>query len=160
MRYKDKHQKDVVCSIITRHEDNTNFFLIRKRSGTSVLGGLYEFPGGKGIRGKSLRIALKREICEELGAEIDVTGFFMYPFSYDYSKDDDGFEAYFKLFPMLCTLQANNPDPSAREGIHDILRWVSANALHQYDMLGADMAIVSKIQMDHFIRCSSRSLEN
>jgi len=68
------------------------------------------------IRGESLRIALKREIRKELGAEIDVTGFFMYPFSYDYSKDDDGFEAYFKLFPMLCTLQANNPDPSVSSG--------------------------------------------
>ena len=83
-----------------------------------------------------------------------------YPFSYDYSEDDDGFEAYIKLFQMLCTPQANSPDPSAREGVHDILRWVSADVLHQYDMLGADMAIVSKIQMDHFIRCSSRSLEN
>ncbi len=71
MRYKDEHRKDVVCAIITRHEDNTNFFLIGKRSGPSVLGGLYEFPGGKVIRGESLRIALKREIREELGAEIE-----------------------------------------------------------------------------------------
>ena len=137
MRYEDEHRKDIVCAIILRREDNTDFFLIGKRSGTSVLGGLYGFPGGKVICSESLVIALKNEIHEELGAEIDVTGFFMYPFFYDYSKDDDGFEVYIKLFPMLCTLGANSPDPSAREGVHDILRWVSVGNMHQYDMLGA-----------------------
>ena len=55
------------------------------------------------IRGESLGIALKREIREELGAEINVHGLFMYPFSYDYSEDDDRFEAYIKLFPTFFT---------------------------------------------------------
>ena len=87
----------------SRREDNTDFFLIGKRSGTSILDGLFEFPGGKVIRGESLGIALKREIREELSAEIDVHGLFMYPFSYDYSEDDDRFEAYIKLFPTFFT---------------------------------------------------------
>ena len=49
-------------------------------------------------RGESLNIALKREIGEELGAEVEVKGFFMHPFSFDYSEDED--KGYIKLFPM------------------------------------------------------------
>ena len=107
---------------------------------------------------KSLNIALKREIREELGAEVEVKEFFMHPFSFYYSEDEDGFEGCIKLFPMLCTLWVDSPDPSAREGVHDNLNWVTAVTLDQYDMLGADMLIVEKILLEHYDRCSSRSL--
>jgi len=46
----------------------------------------------------------------------------VHPFSFDYSKDEDGFEGYIKLLPMLCTLRADSPDPSAREGA-DLHAW-------------------------------------
>jgi 8-oxo-dGTP pyrophosphatase MutT (NUDIX family) len=108
-------------------------------------------------QGKSLNIALKREIREELGAEVEVKEFFMHPFSFYYSEDEDGFEGCIKLFPMLCTLRVDSPDPSAREGVHDNLNWVTADTLDQYDMLGADMLIVEKILLEHYDRCSSRS---
>ncbi len=85
-------------------------------------------------QGESLTIALKREIREELGAEIKVKGLFMHPFPCDYSEDKDGFEGCIKLFPMICTLWANSPYPSTREGIHDNLNWVSADALEEYHM--------------------------
>ena len=101
---------------------------------------------------------LKREIREELGAEVEVKEFFMHPFSFYYSEDEDGFEGCIKLFPMLCTLWVDSPDPSAREGVHDNLNWVTAVTLDQYDMLGADMLIVEKILLEHYDRCSSRSL--
>ena len=109
-------------------------------------------------QGKSLNIALKREIREELGAEVEVKEFFMHPFSFYYSEDEDGFEGCIKLFPMLCTLWVDSPDPSAREGVHDNLNWVTAVTLDQYDMLGADMLIVEKILLEHYDRCSSRSI--
>ena len=47
MLFEDKHQKDVVCAIISCRERNQLFFLIGRRAGTSVLDGHYEFPGGR-----------------------------------------------------------------------------------------------------------------
>ena len=84
----------------------------------------------------------------------------MHPFSFDYSKDEDSFEGYIKLFPMLCTLWANSPDSSAREGVHDNLCWVPVNTLDRYSMLGADMVIVKKIQLEYYNMCSLESMRN
>ncbi len=153
-------RKDVVCAILSRREGNEEHFLIGRRSGTFVLDGLDEFPGGKVVKGESLASALKREIREELGAEIEVKGFFMHPFTFDYSKDEDGIEGYIKLYPMLCTLRADSPDPSARDGVHNSISWVSAESLGLYEMLRADIAIVRKIQMDHYSRCFLYSMGN
>jgi A/G-specific adenine glycosylase len=47
--------------------------LIAQRPLDGMLGGLWEFPGGKQDPGESLVHCLKREIREELGIEIDVT---------------------------------------------------------------------------------------
>jgi A/G-specific adenine glycosylase len=44
--------------------------LIQKRPSRGLLADLWEFPGGKVERGESLTAALRREVREELGAEI------------------------------------------------------------------------------------------
>jgi A/G-specific adenine glycosylase len=46
--------------------------LIAQRQAESMLGGLWEFPGGKQEGGESLEQCLAREIREELGIEIRV----------------------------------------------------------------------------------------
>lgn len=50
-------------------------FLIAQRPLDGLLGGLWEFPGGKQESGESLEAALRREIREELGMEIEVGPF-------------------------------------------------------------------------------------
>ncbi len=47
-------------------------YLLGKRPMGGMLAGLWEFPGGKVEKGETLRNALKREIEEELGIEIEV----------------------------------------------------------------------------------------
>ena len=49
-------------------------FLIAQRPLDGLLGGLWEFPGGKQEPGESLPQALQREIKEELGIDIEVGG--------------------------------------------------------------------------------------
>ncbi|MBA64338.1 MAG: A/G-specific adenine glycosylase [Candidatus Marinimicrobia bacterium] len=57
---------DISIGIIWRE----NKFYIQKRNLKSMLGGLWEFPGGKIKPGESAKVALKREIREECGVSI------------------------------------------------------------------------------------------
>jgi 8-oxo-dGTP diphosphatase len=59
---------DVVAAII---EDDARVLVTRRVAGVH-LEGLWEFPGGKVQIGEPHEIALRREIREELDAEIDV----------------------------------------------------------------------------------------
>ncbi len=59
-----------VTAAVTRREDGR--ILIARRPPESMLGGLWEFPGGKREPGESLRECLRREIREELGIEIEI----------------------------------------------------------------------------------------
>jgi len=52
--------------------DGSDRFLMAQRPLESMLGGLWEFPGGKRQPGEELRDCLGREIKEELGVEIEV----------------------------------------------------------------------------------------
>lgn len=60
---------DVTAAVI-RHEDGR--FLIAQRRPDAMLGGLWEFPGGKCQPGEALPDCLRREIREELSLEIEV----------------------------------------------------------------------------------------
>jgi A/G-specific adenine glycosylase len=46
--------------------------LIDKRKAQGLLGGLWEFPGGKVEPGETVEACIQREIKEELGLEIEV----------------------------------------------------------------------------------------
>ncbi|UCF10407.1 MAG: A/G-specific adenine glycosylase [Candidatus Bipolaricaulota bacterium] len=51
--------------------------LIAKRHEDDMLGGLWEFPGGRIEDGESHEEALARELCEELGIEVEIGECFM-----------------------------------------------------------------------------------
>lgn len=67
-RRKTPHY-DVCAGVIWREDGR---ILIAQRPLDDLLGGLWEFPGGKTQAGESLTDALRREIKEELGIEIEV----------------------------------------------------------------------------------------
>ncbi len=64
---KSRPHRTVVAGIIWRGKK----FLIQKRPAEGLLGGLWEFPGGKVEKGESLRDALIREIQEETGLAVE-----------------------------------------------------------------------------------------
>ncbi|MCZ7539471.1 MAG: 8-oxo-dGTP diphosphatase MutT [Anaerolineae bacterium] len=59
-----------VTAAVTRRDDGR--LLIAQRPVDGMLGGLWEFPGGKREPGESLRDCLRRELREELGIEVEV----------------------------------------------------------------------------------------
>ncbi len=60
---------DVTAAVTHR---NDGCLLIAQRPLDGMLGGLWEFPGGKREPGESLRDCLRRELREELGIEVEV----------------------------------------------------------------------------------------
>jgi len=68
---------DVVAAVIwdgteSVEESTMDRFLVAQRPLDGLLGGLWEFPGGKREAGESLPEALRREIQEEIGIEVNV----------------------------------------------------------------------------------------
>lgn len=91
----------------------------------------WEFPGGKMEAGETPGEALKREIREELSAEISV-GRLLTTVEYDYPK------FHLTMHCYLCTL---------RSGLtlleHEAARWLSsASELHSIKWLPADEGVV------------------
>ncbi len=67
---KKKTPHYIVTAAVIHGENNT--VLITQRPQDAMLGGMWEFPGGKQEPGESLEDCLKREILEELACRIEV----------------------------------------------------------------------------------------
>ena len=93
--------------------------LVARRSSGSVLGGLWEFPGGKIEAGESAAQAAVRECREELGCEARALRDLG---SVEHPYDDFGV----RLHAVLCELPPNEePRPLAS----DALQWVTLEEL-------------------------------
>ncbi len=104
--------------------------LIACRPPHGLLGGLWEFPGGKLQEGEDLPTCLQREIREELGAEISVgaqVGVFRHAYT------------HFRvtLYAFVCSLVRGEPYPIQAAEV----RWVTAAELSQYPMGKIDRQI-------------------
>lgn len=126
----EKPHHEVVVAVIK----DGNSFLISRRPEDKMLGGLWEFPGGKLEADESLREALKREMLEELGIEVSVNGKIR-TVPHEYSHLSINLHAY------NCNIL--NGKPSARED--QTWRWVPLNELSQYAFPKANKTILETI---------------
>jgi A/G-specific adenine glycosylase len=115
--------------------------LITQRPPQGLLGGLWEFPGGKLMPGEDLATCLKREIQEELGVEILVGGEFgNYRHAYTHFR--------VTLHAFHCWL-ADGLQPQALQ-VND-LRWISPAELAGYPMGKIDRQIATQISSAFFM---------
>lgn len=109
--------------------------LLAKRPAGGLLGGLWEFPGGKMEPGESLPEALKREIREELNLEIEV-GDRLGRFQHAYTHYKVTLEAFF-CRQISQDLQLN---------YHTEIAWISSSDLETYPMGKLDRLITRALQ--------------
>jgi A/G-specific adenine glycosylase len=104
--------------------------LIAQRPPRGLLGGLWEFPGGKVQPGEDLVSALKREIREELDIEIEVgAAYGVYQHTYKHFR--------ITLHAFLCTLHGGQPQGN----FHTKLAWINPQSLKNYPMGKIDRQI-------------------
>jgi A/G-specific adenine glycosylase len=123
----------IVVGII---KNKKNQFLITKRKKNQLLGGLWEFPGGKVIENETLECALIREIKEEVNLDITIDSF-LCKVHHAYS--------HFKvtLMAYIC-LAANNSKVKCNAA--DDYNWVPISELGKYAFPKANRVIIEELK--------------
>lgn len=129
---------DVTAAVIQRED---GYLLIAQRPLDGMLGGLWEFPGGKQEKGETLAQTLRREIHEELGIEIEV-GASLPAIKHAYT--------HFRitLHPFYAIYLGGQP---RNLGVADHA-WVSLEDLDNFAFAATDLQIIQELVADNNLR--------
>ena len=131
LRMPDK-RIEVVAAIIRR--GNTIFATQR---GYGDFKDWWEFPGGKMEAGETPEEALKREIREELSADIQVVKF-LSTVEWDYPQ------FHLTMHCYLCALESE----ALHLNEHEAARWLDSSSLHSVRWLPADVSLLPLIEKE------------
>jgi 8-oxo-dGTP diphosphatase len=107
--------------------------LAARRAHPPSLAGLWELPGGKVEPGETLADAAVREIAEELGCTVEVTG----------ALDGSSPIGHgLRLRVVTARLAADDPVPHE----HDAVRWLRADELDQVTWAEADVPFLDPLR--------------
>ena len=121
------NKSDVVAAIIIKD----NKFFIAQRNRKKHMGLSWEFPGGKVEKGETFRIALKREIKEELNIEINIKN----KLGEENYQDD---KINVKLHYFICS--HFNGEIILSE--HEDSAWITKNEFKNYNFAEGDSDII------------------
>lgn len=120
----------VVCALIINEDGRV---LAACRSSAMDLPGKWEFPGGKVEPGETTQEALIREIAEELGIVINITGGLT-------AQIHRYKEKSIQLIPFVCSVSSGVV--TLRE--HQSWNWFNHDELEQLDWAEADIPILKE----------------
>ena len=121
---------EVVATIL--HRDGAYFATQR---GYGEFDGMWEYPGGKIEPGESRKVALRREIQEELGIDIIIENL-LCTTEYDYPS------FHLTMHCYLCSVASGEIE--LRE--HKSARWLTAETLDSVEWLPADKEVIDKLR--------------
>jgi len=128
---KSVPQKEIVVAVI----EQDGKYLLGLRPSEGLLGGLWEFPGGKIEKGETHQAALIRECKEELGVTIVVGGqIACVKHAYTHFK--------VTLHVYLCSIKKGTP----RARVHTDLAWVSPEDFTNYPFPKANHKFLHALQ--------------
>ena len=116
---KPARREEIVVAAIRKN----GRYLLGKRPAGGLLGGLWEFPGGKIEPGETHEAALVREAREELGIRIRVKGLVAAVR-----------HAYTHLRVTLHVYHCEHSGGAVRARAHDELKWIRRNQLSRYPL--------------------------
>jgi len=124
---------------LVRNDDG--LILIQKRPENGLLGGLWEFPGGKQESGESLEETCVRELREELGIEVEVADLF-HRLAHAYT--------HFRitLHAFTCTLKIG----TARSKLGQPVRWVQLGELRNLAFPRANRRLIDRLLKSEDVR--------
>jgi 8-oxo-dGTP diphosphatase len=122
---------DVVAGVIRRD----GLLLIAQRMPGDTLAGYWEFPGGKVERDEDLLTALRRELLEELGVEVEI-GAELQRVVHAYPDRD------VRLYFYEATILSGEPRPIEAAD----LRWVRPDELMDYQFPEADLPLLELLR--------------
>jgi 8-oxo-dGTP diphosphatase len=120
----------VTTAIIKKDEK----FLIAKRKAGGVVGGKWEFPGGKVEHGETPEEGLKRELKEELNIDVNVGEFF-----------DEHIHHYRTGSLKISAYSVHHVDGEFDLAEHDEIRWITASEMPNFDFTGNGKPFVWKL---------------
>jgi A/G-specific adenine glycosylase len=129
---KPLEHKQIGVAVITDSQGN---ILIDRRKQEGLLGGLWEFPGGKIEPGESVEECVSREIKEELGIEIAV-GDRLITIEHAYTH----FKVTLNVFN--CKHLSGEPQPIEC----DEVKWVTLDEIDQYPFPKANSQIIEALK--------------
>jgi 8-oxo-dGTP diphosphatase len=109
--------------------------LAARRTAPPETAGGWEFPGGKVEPGESPEAAILREVAEELGCGIEVTG---------HLAGTVDVRGGHTLQVVLASLAEGEPVP--RENEHDAVRWLGPEELDEVPWLPADVPFLGELR--------------
>ncbi len=109
--------------------------LIAQRRAEDMLGGLWEFPGGKQEPGESIQQCIVRELKEELGINVQ-TGDFLLTVKHAYSHFTMDMHTYF------AKIISGRPRPLHCQDY----RWVEISGLRTFPYSKADLYIIDQLE--------------
>jgi 8-oxo-dGTP diphosphatase len=124
---------NVVAAVLVAHNGT---ILIQQRPADKMHGGLWEFPGGKREPGEQTRLALVRELEEELAIAVNPDDLMPLCFSVEPRGDVE-----LVLLLFRCDIWTGDPVPLDGAA----LRWVQPSNLADYPMPPADRPLAQRL---------------